>query len=93
MHAGQLGLEVMRVLEARLHEGVAALAALAGSDQVTPPSTADGWLVVRIAPQRSSEVNRALAQAGIYASGLSAGSDLEGLFLELTAGEEREPAA
>ncbi|MDQ6793281.1 MAG: hypothetical protein M3067_00375, partial [Chloroflexota bacterium] len=36
---------------------------------------------------RASEVNRALAQAGIYASGIDTGSDLEALFLELTGGE------
>ena len=49
--------------------------------------------MVRIAPQQSGEVNRLLAQAGIYASAITAGSDLEGLFLELTAAEEKEPAA
>jgi hypothetical protein len=32
-------------------------------------------------------MNRALAEAGIYASGLEGGSDLENLFLELTGGE------
>ncbi len=33
---------------------------------------------------RSAEVNRALAEAGIYAAGIEAGSDLESVFLELT---------
>lgn len=71
-------------------------------DQIEPASTAlgalvpggvigavgdDGWLAVRIDPARAADVNRALAQAGIYASGLEAGSDLESLFLELTRGE------
>ena len=37
-----------------------------------------------MAPGRASEVNRALAEAGIYASGLEPGSDLESVFLELT---------
>ncbi len=55
------------------------------------PSTADGdagWLELRIEADRAAEVNRALASAGIYASGLESGSDLESLFLELTRGEE-----
>ena len=43
-----------------------------------------------IEPSRAAEVNRTLASAGIYASGLESGSDLESLFLELTAAE---PAA
>ncbi len=47
----------------------------------------DGWLSVRIEPERAADVNRALATAGIFASGLETGSDLESLFLELTGGE------
>ena len=38
-------------------------------------------------------MNRALAEAGIYASGLETGSDLESLFLELTAGADAPGAA
>jgi ABC-2 type transport system ATP-binding protein len=48
----------------------------------------DGWLSVAIAPDRAAEVNRALATAGIFASGLESGNDLESLFLELTAGDD-----
>jgi ABC-2 type transport system ATP-binding protein len=47
----------------------------------------DGWVSVRIPPDRAAEVNRALASGGIYASGLETGSNLESLFLELTGGE------
>jgi ABC-2 type transport system ATP-binding protein len=47
----------------------------------------DGWLSLRIEPGRAAEVNKALATAGIFASGLETGSDLESLFLELTAGD------
>jgi ABC-2 type transport system ATP-binding protein len=43
-----------------------------------------GWFTVGVNPNRSTEINRALAQAGIYASGLEPGSDLESVFLELT---------
>ena len=45
-----------------------------------------GWFTVQIAPNRAAEVNRALASAGIFASGLEPGSDLETLFLEITSG-------
>jgi ABC-2 type transport system ATP-binding protein len=48
----------------------------------------DGWLSLPIAPERAADVNRALASAGIYASGLETGNDLESLFLELTAGDD-----
>ena len=54
---------------------------------VRPVAGEAGWLSVHIPPDRSTEVNRALAAAGIYASGLETGSDLESLFLELTGGE------
>jgi len=71
---------------------VAALAPLGvaarvdGSDDGRPagPATEAGWLEVPIEPSRAAEVNRTLATAGIYASGLDSGSDLESLFLELT---------
>ena len=43
-----------------------------------------GWISLRTEPDRAAEINRALATAGIYASGLETGSDLESLFLELT---------
>jgi len=45
------------------------------------------WLTVHAEPNRAAEVNRALAAAGIYASALESGTDLELLFLELTGGE------
>ncbi len=43
-----------------------------------------GWFTVNVPPARAAELNRALAEAGIYASGLEPGSDLETLFLEIT---------
>jgi ABC-2 type transport system ATP-binding protein len=43
-----------------------------------------GWFTVGVSPNRSSEINKALGDAGIYASGLEPGSDLESIFLELT---------
>jgi ABC-2 type transport system ATP-binding protein len=56
------------------------------ADGATKPDD-EGWLTVSTAPDRAAEVNRALATAGIYASGLETGNDLESLFLALTAGE------
>jgi ABC-2 type transport system ATP-binding protein len=47
----------------------------------------DTWLAVHVEPNRAGEVNRLLAEAGIYASGLESGTDLEDLFLELTSDE------
>jgi hypothetical protein len=43
-----------------------------------------GWFTVHVAPHRASEVNKVLADAGIFASGLEPGSDLETIFLEIT---------
>ena len=48
----------------------------------------DQWLELQAAPGRSSEVNRALAEAGIYAAELRVGTGLEDLFLSLTQGAE-----
>jgi ABC-2 type transport system ATP-binding protein len=69
-------------------EAVAATSVL-GRLVADAPATVgeDGWISLRIAPDRAAEVNRALAIAGIYASGLETGSDLESLFLELTRGD------
>jgi ABC-2 type transport system ATP-binding protein len=63
----------------------ALLSKLAGEGRVEIPYPDMAWLTARIAADRAAEVNRALADAGIYASGLEAGSDLESLFLQLTA--------
>ena len=43
-----------------------------------------GQFTVGVAPARSGEINKALADAGIYALRIEPGSDLESLFLELT---------
>jgi hypothetical protein len=44
------------------------------------------WLELQVAPSRSSDVNRALADGGIYAAELRVGTGLEDLFLTLTQG-------
>ena len=72
----------------------AAIAAVAGADAITPVMEPDGtWLAIRFEPTRSAEINRALATAGIYASRVEAGTDLESFFLELTGGASAEPGA
>ena len=65
----------------------AALGRLTDPDRVTTSVLGPGWISVQITPDRSSEVNRALAQASIYAAEVSGGNDLEELFLTLTGGE------
>jgi hypothetical protein len=47
----------------------------------------EGWISVRLTTDRAEDVNQTLAGAGIYASGLESGTDLEMLFLELTGGQ------
>ncbi|HEV8516358.1 MAG TPA: ATP-binding cassette domain-containing protein [Candidatus Limnocylindrales bacterium] len=72
------------------------LAAVPGSAGLEGPTQGpEGTtLTVRVAPDRSGEVNRRLATAGIYASRVEATSDLESLFLSLTGRpDEREIAA
>ena len=46
----------------------------------------DSWLAVHVEPGRAASVNRALAEAGVFASGLESGTNLEMLFLQLTGG-------
>jgi len=52
-----------------------------------------GWLSVRGGRNEAARINRALAAAGIFASGLETGSDLETLFLQLTADASTPGAA
>jgi hypothetical protein len=63
------------------------LGRLAGTDPIEGGG-GDPWLAVHVEPNRAGEVNRLLAEAGIFASGLESGTDLEDLFLELTSGGE-----
>jgi ABC-2 type transport system ATP-binding protein len=77
----------VRVARDEVDRATGVLAGLApGTEIATLPGDA-GWLSVRMDPDRAAELNRALAGAGIYASGLETGSDLEKLFLELTGGD------
>jgi len=63
------------------------LARIGGPAGVTTSEAEPGWLAVRVASHRTGDVNRALGEAGIWATGLESGNDLEMLFLGLTGGE------
>ena len=78
------GIVRVRVAPEQVAAAAAALAALVQPDHVVPSTAEPGWLTVQIAPDRTAEVNRTLATASIYASGLESGNDLEELFLSLT---------
>jgi ABC-2 type transport system ATP-binding protein len=84
----------VRVTAADVAQARTVLAGLAGPDGVSePPARAsdqtDGsvWLSLQLPHERAADANRALAEAGIYASGLENESTLEALFLELTGGQ------
>ena len=84
----------VRVTEQQLQAAMAALAPL-GVPISSRPAESLGlsWIDVRIAPSRAAEVNATLAAAGIYASGVESGSDLESIFLSLTATAPESTAA
>ncbi|MEA2578150.1 MAG: type transport system ATP-binding protein, partial [Chloroflexota bacterium] len=81
------GIVRVRVQPEEVPVAAAALGRLTDPDRVTPSVLGPGWISVQITPNRSSEVNRALAQANIYAAEVSGGNDLEELFLTLTGAE------
>ncbi len=62
------------------------LAGVGSAEPVTDAQRQAGWLAVRTTPDGAEQVNRTLAQSGLYASELHVGSDLEELFLTLTSG-------
>ncbi len=73
----------LRVAPDEVAAAVAALGAIVAPAQVGVVVEA-GRITLQLSAERASEVNRLLASAGIFASGLEAGSDLETLFLQLT---------
>jgi ABC-type multidrug transport system ATPase subunit len=75
----------IRVGPAEVSTAATILERAAGDGNVELDDAPDGgWLTVRVDPQRSSELNRALAESGLFASRIEAGTTLESLFLELT---------
>ncbi len=83
------GIVRARVAPAQVPAAVQAIAAMLPPDAIEPKADDPGWLDIHVAPERASDVTRVLAEAGIYVSGLEAGSDLESLFLELTGGSDQ----
>ena len=75
-------------VQVRVEERSGALARLDGFDGPVDVVEADvsglSTIAVRVSPERAAEVNRFLADGGIYASGVASGNDLESVFLTLT---------
>ena len=70
-------------------QAAAAQSALSGFGQ-TPlgePDDGHAWLSVPVGRDAAADVTRALANAGIYLSGMETEGNLEALFLELTGGQ------
>ena len=86
------GVVRVRVAEAEMARAAEVLGAFAGADAVRTRDGDPGTLEVVVDQRRSAEVNRALAEAGIYAAGIEVGSDLESVFLELTGDGAGAPA-
>jgi ABC-2 type transport system ATP-binding protein len=79
------GVVRVRVPRAQEAEARSVLERIARTEPAPSPE-GDPWLAVHVEPNRAGAINRALADAGIYASGVESGTDLELLFLELTGG-------
>jgi ABC-2 type transport system ATP-binding protein len=81
-----------RVNEAQLAAALSALAVLGAPTRTSRAEVPGEALIeVRIAPARAADVNRTLASAGIYASAVTSGSDLEAIFLSLTTANPQQP--
>ena len=85
-------LSMQRVVKVRVRPelvdaAIKAIASFAPAERLTETDRDEGWLAVHAEADCAEEVNRLLAGAGIFASGLESGSDLEMLFLQLTGGQ------
>lgn len=80
------GVVRVRVRHEDVPRATALLSRLGPAQPLAEAHREAGWLALQLAPDRAEEVNRTLAQSGIYASELHVGSDLEELFLNLTSG-------
>jgi ABC-2 type transport system ATP-binding protein len=85
------GVVRVRVEPGELPAAAAVLGRLSSPERVRPMADEPGWVSVQIGPDRSAAVNRALAEAGIFASSISSGNDLEELFLTLTRSDGGDP--
>jgi ABC-2 type transport system ATP-binding protein len=80
------GVVRVRVAIEQIDAALGVICAFAGPDHVTTSPSEPGWISVRASSERIGELNRLLGGAGIWATGLESGNDLEALFLELTGG-------
>jgi ABC-2 type transport system ATP-binding protein len=80
------GVVRVRVARGQVAAATAALEALAHVEAHENDAGEDEWLAVHLPPSSAGDVNRRLAEVGVYASGLESGTDLEELFLQLTGG-------
>jgi ABC-2 type transport system ATP-binding protein len=80
------GVVKVRVRPNLVDAAIKTLAPLARAESLAETDRDEGWLSVHLAADRAEDVNQTLAGAGIYASGLESGADLEMLFLDLTGG-------
>jgi ABC-2 type transport system ATP-binding protein len=78
----------VRVPTEQVPQATAVLERVVGQGTATADTDQNGWIAVRAAAARAGELNQALGGAGIWATGLEAGNDLEMLFLELTGGQQ-----
>jgi ABC-2 type transport system ATP-binding protein len=81
------GVVKVRVRPNLVDAAIKTLAPLATAERLTETDLEEGWLSVHIPADRTEDVNKTLAGAGIFASGLESGTDLEMLFLQLTGGQ------
>lgn len=82
------GVVRVRVPRDQVAAATTTLEALASVDAREHDTAEEQWLAVHVEPARAAEVNQRLAEAGVFASGLESGTDLELLFLELTGGSD-----
>jgi ABC-2 type transport system ATP-binding protein len=82
----------VRVHPQDIQQALVVLSALT-PDMVAPPhdGPAAGWITLKLSVDRSGEVNRLLADNGVYATALEAGNDLESVFLTLTSSAAPAP--
>jgi ABC-2 type transport system ATP-binding protein len=81
------GVVKTRVRPNLVDSAIATLAPEFPAERLTESDRDEGWLSVRVAPDRAEDITRKLAGAGIFISGMESGTDLEMLFLELTGGQ------
>ncbi len=75
----------LRVPPEHLEQAMRLLAERAPVEVLPPDGRGEGWLAVQVGPERAGDVNRLLGGSGIWASDIAPTSDLESVFLSLTA--------